>query len=105
MSALDPLLLEIFRKEAESHLSSLNRCLDIEAAGTGRFLASDELQRALHTLKGSASMAGVLPIAELAAPLDQLAREYKAHQVALGIGMKSTCCWKPKACSDWDCVD
>lgn len=84
VSALDPLLLEIFRKEAESHLSSLNRYLD-QAAGHLPLPASDELQRALHTLKGSASMAGVLPIAELAAPLDQLAREYKAHQVALDL--------------------
>lgn len=84
VSALDPLLLEIFRKEAESHLSSLNRYLD-QAAEHLPLPASDELQRALHTLKGSASMAGVLPIAELAAPLDQLAREYKAHQVALDL--------------------
>jgi chemosensory pili system protein ChpA (sensor histidine kinase/response regulator) len=84
VSALDPLLLEIFRKEAESHLSSLNRFLD-QAAEHVPLQASDELQRALHTLKGSASMAGVLPIAELAAPLDQLAREYKAHQIALDL--------------------
>ncbi|WP_247254452.1 Hpt domain-containing protein [Pseudomonas moorei] len=84
VAALDPLLLEIFRKEAESHLSSLNRFLD-QAAEHVPLQASDELQRALHTLKGSASMAGVLPIAELAAPLDQLAREYKAHQIALDL--------------------
>jgi chemosensory pili system protein ChpA (sensor histidine kinase/response regulator) len=30
-------------------------------------------------------MAGVLPIAELATPLDQLAREYKAHLIALDL--------------------
>ncbi|MBV6825029.1 Hpt domain-containing protein [Pseudomonas sp. PD9R] len=84
VAALDPLLLEIFRKEAETHLGSLNRFLD-QAAEHVPLQASDELQRALHTLKGSASMAGVLPIAELAAPLDQLAREYKAHQIALDL--------------------
>jgi chemosensory pili system protein ChpA (sensor histidine kinase/response regulator) len=84
VAALDPLLLEIFRKEAETHLNSLNRFLD-QAAEHVPLQASDELQRALHTLKGSASMAGVLPIAELAAPLDQLAREYKAHQIALDL--------------------
>lgn len=84
VSALDPLLLEIFRKEAETHLSSLNRFLD-QAAEHVPLQASDELQRALHTLKGSAYMAGVLPIAELAAPLDQLAREYKAHLIALDL--------------------
>ena len=84
VAALDPLLLEIFRNEAETHLASLNRFLD-QAAEHVPLQASDELQRALHTLKGSASMAGVLPIAELAAPLDQLAREYKAHLIALDL--------------------
>ncbi|KQN44513.1 histidine kinase [Pseudomonas sp. Leaf48] len=84
VTALDPLLLEIFRKEAETHLASLNRFLD-QAAEHVPLQATDELQRALHTLKGSASMAGVLPIAELAAPLDRLAREYKAHLIALDL--------------------
>src|SRR5476649_1130359 len=84
VAALDPLLLEIFRKEAETHLASLDRFLD-QAAEHVPLQASDELQRALHTLKGSASMAGVLPIVELAAPLDQLAREYKAHLIALDL--------------------
>ncbi|MBK5353657.1 Hpt domain-containing protein [Pseudomonas sp. TH41] len=84
VAALDPLLLEIFHKEAETHLASLNRFLD-QAAEHVPLQASDELQRALHTLKGSAFMAGVLPIAELATPLDQLAREYKAHLIALDL--------------------
>lgn len=84
VAALDPLLLEIFRNEAETHLASLNRFLE-QAAEHVPLQASDDLQRALHTLKGSASMAGVLPIAELAAPLDQLAREYKAHLLALDL--------------------
>jgi chemosensory pili system protein ChpA (sensor histidine kinase/response regulator) len=38
----------------------------------------------LHTLKGSAYMAGVLPMAELASPLDQLVREFKTNQIAVG---------------------
>jgi chemosensory pili system protein ChpA (sensor histidine kinase/response regulator) len=84
VATLDPQLLEIFRNEAETHLNSLDRFLD-QAAEHLPLQASDELQRALHTLKGSASMAGVLPIAELAAPLDHLAREYKAHQIALDL--------------------
>jgi len=84
VAALDPLLLEIFRKEAETHLASLDRYLD-QAAEHVPLPASDELQRALHTLKGSASMAGVQPIYELAVPLDMLAREYKAHLIALDL--------------------
>lgn len=84
VAALDPLLLKIFDNEAQGHLASLNRFLD-QATERLPLQASDELQRALHTLKGSASMAGVLPIAELAGAMDQLAREYKAHQIALDL--------------------
>ncbi|MGL5997775.1 MAG: Hpt domain-containing protein [Pseudomonas proteolytica] len=83
-STLDPLLLEIFRNEALSHLDSLNRFLH-QATEQMPLHVSDELQRALHTLKGSAYMAGVLPIAELARPLDHLTREYKAHRLALDL--------------------
>ncbi|WP_260957478.1 Hpt domain-containing protein [Pseudomonas citri] len=84
VAALDPLLLKIFDNEARGHLASLDRFLD-QAAEHLPLQASDELQRALHTLKGSASMAGVLPIAELAGAMDQLAREYKAHLIALDL--------------------
>jgi len=84
VAALDPLLLKIFDKEAQGHLAGLNRFLD-QAAEHLPLQASDELQRALHTLKGSASMAGVLPIAELAGAMDQLAREYRVHLVALDL--------------------
>lgn len=80
---LDPQLLEIFRQEALSHLESLRRFLDASAQDPSPAI-SDELLRALHTLKGSASMAGVVPLAELASPLDQMVREYKAHMIALG---------------------
>jgi chemosensory pili system protein ChpA (sensor histidine kinase/response regulator) len=83
-NTLDPLLLEIFRNEALSHLDSLNRFLH-QATEQMPLHVSDELQRALHTLKGSAYMAGVLPIAELARPLDHLTREYKAHRLALDL--------------------
>jgi chemosensory pili system protein ChpA (sensor histidine kinase/response regulator) len=83
-STLDPLLLEIFRNEAQSHLESLNHFLR-QATEYVPLQVSDELQRALHTLKGSAYMAGVLPIAELARPLDHLTREYKAHRLPLDL--------------------
>ncbi|KAA0950303.1 response regulator [Pseudomonas sp. ANT_H14] len=83
-TAFDPQLLEIFRNEAQSHLDSLNHFLH-QATEHVPLQVSDELQRALHTLKGSAHMAGVLPIAELARPLDHLTREYKAHRLALDL--------------------
>jgi Chemotaxis protein histidine kinase and related kinases len=95
-SSFDPQLLDIFRQEAQAHLERLDRFLD-QARAHMPLQASDDLQLAVHTLKGSAHMAGVMPMAELAAPLDHLVREYKAHTLALG-RMKSTCCWKLTPC-------
>ena len=79
----DPQLLEIFRQEAHTHLDTLNRYLDVSRSEASPSF-SDDLLRALHTLKGSAYMAGVLPMAELASPLDQLVREFKTNQIAVG---------------------
>src|SRR5690606_13413466 len=42
---------------------------------------SDDLQRALHTLKGSAHMAAVTPIATLIAPLENFVKELRTYQV------------------------
>ncbi len=81
--SFDPQLLEIFRQEAQTHLETLNRYLDACADDESPSF-SDELLRALHTLKGSAHMAGVLPMAGLASPLDQLVRELKTNQIAVG---------------------
>ncbi len=94
---LDPQLLEIFRSEALGHLATIEAFL--VAAGDNQAPVDDALQRALHTLKGSASMAGVLPMAELATPLDALTREYKAHQLpmeAIDLAMlrQALDCWQ-----------
>ncbi len=83
VEVIDPQLLEIFRQEALGHLNTLNRFLE-GAEQSASPSISDSLLRALHTLKGSAHMAGVLPMAELASPLDQLVREYKANLIAIG---------------------
>ncbi|MGS7250137.1 Hpt domain-containing protein [Pseudomonas anuradhapurensis] len=81
LGGLDPQLLDIFRSEAQGHLASLDAFL--RDAGDHDMPVSDGLQRALHTLKGSAAMAGVMPVAELATAFDRLAREYKGHQLPL----------------------
>ncbi|MEB6590142.1 Hpt domain-containing protein [Pseudomonas asiatica] len=81
IDGLDPQLLDIFRAEAQGHLASLDAFL--QGADGHDTPVSDGLQRALHTLKGSAAMAGVMPVAELATAFDRLAREYKGHQLPL----------------------
>jgi len=78
----DGVLQDIFYNEALTHLDVIERFLQ-QGAPTEPEPISDDLQRALHTLKGSALVAGMTPIAELAAPLDQLMRELRAHQLPL----------------------
>ncbi|PZW50143.1 Hpt domain-containing protein [Pseudomonas sp. URMO17WK12:I2] len=81
---LDPQLLEIFRNEAETHLDTLAAFLD-DCAREMPQPVTDDLQRALHTLKGSAYMAGILPMAEVAAPLEKMVKDFKVNLVPLDL--------------------
>ncbi len=77
-AALDPVLLEIFYSEAKAHLQALQDFI----RDCQEFLprsVSEELQRAMHTLKGSAHMAGITPVAALATASERLVKEYRAH--------------------------
>ena len=74
-------LLDIFRSEALEHLADVDAWL--EQAQRPPAAISDALQRALHTLKGSAGMAGVQPVSSLAAAFDRMLREYKGRHWAL----------------------
>ncbi|WP_421683348.1 response regulator [Stutzerimonas urumqiensis] len=77
---LDPQLLDIFRNEAENHLDTVVAFL-ADCAQSLPQPVTDALQRALHTLKGSAHMAGILPMAEIATPLEKMAKEFKANHI------------------------
>ncbi|QNH01002.1 Hpt domain-containing protein [Pseudomonas sediminis] len=81
---LDPQLLEIFRNEAETHLDTLVGFL-ADCAQELPQPVTDDLQRALHTLKGSAYMAGILPVAEIAAPLEKLVKEFKTNLIQVDL--------------------
>lgn len=82
--SLDPQLLEIFRNEAETHLETLVGFL-ADCAQQLPQPVTDDLQRALHTLKGSAHMAGILPIAEIATPLERLMKEFKTNLLQIDL--------------------
>lgn len=79
---IDPVLLDIFKNEAQAHLQTLVEFL-ADCAQQLPQTISDDLQRAMHTLKGSAFMAGILPIANIAAVLEKLAKDYKANLLAV----------------------
>ena len=75
----DPVLVDIFSQEANSHLDTIKAYLD-----RGDFnCLTDVLLRALHTLKGSAHMAGITPIAELATPTEKFFKECHLQGVSV----------------------
>ncbi|HHX35714.1 MAG TPA: response regulator [Gammaproteobacteria bacterium] len=80
--AIDPILLDIFKHEAQAHVQILVEFLADCAQQLPKTI-SDDLQRAMHTLKGSAFMAGILPIANIATVLEKLAKDYKANLLAV----------------------
>ena len=73
-------LLEIFIGEAESHLSVLDGFVEQSRVESYTNLISDDVQRALHTLKGSAHMAALTPLADVASPLERLVKELRGYQ-------------------------
>ncbi len=80
---LDPVLLEIFHGEALGHLQVLLAFVEECRTELPR-LVSEELQRAMHTLKGSAHMAGINPVTGLATVCEQMVKEYRAHLLKIG---------------------
>ncbi|PCI46535.1 MAG: hypothetical protein COB51_06955, partial [Moraxellaceae bacterium] len=78
--AVDPVLLEIFTGEAKTHLESLKTSLAQYDGSSNELVELDDVVlRALHTLKGSAYMADMLPIAEVASPTEQFVKELAAN--------------------------
>ena len=76
--AVDPVLLEIFESETETHLQTINDYL-ATAGDKATVSYTDDLSRALHTLKGSANTAGIAPIAAVITPLERFVKESRAQ--------------------------
>lgn len=74
-------LIEIFAGEAEVHLQTMKEFLDYADAINGPVELADNIQRALHTLKGSAHMAEIEPIARIVTPVEKLVKEMRASQI------------------------
>lgn len=68
---MDPVLKEIFIKEAREHLATIESFLEQRAGISSQASVSDALYRACHTLAGSANMAGVEQAMAIAAPLNE----------------------------------
>lgn len=74
-SVFDTELIEIFISEAETHIEAFAQFLANINLGYDDVKVSTELQRALHTLKGSAHMAEVHNIALLATHIESFVKD------------------------------
>ena len=79
--AADDELLEIFCTETLEHLEALHAFL--RRAATGSAVPDDATVRALHTLSGSARMAGVDSIADVASALERCLQQRQAASVGV----------------------
>ncbi len=76
---LDPVLLEIYSKEAQGHLDILSEYLQEVSEGGSRKV-NEPIIRALHTLKGSSNMAGISSVSEVSASLEKYCKTLQALQ-------------------------
>ena len=79
---MDPVLFEIFNKESATHLATINQFLDSEEGREDSFV-TESLTRALHTLHGSARMAGADDIAEVAGAFEKYAKIMFENKAAI----------------------
>lgn len=75
---LEPALLEVYSKEAEGHLQAIEEFIG-EWRGNGSHKPTEALLRALHTIKGSSRMAGVMEIAEVCELLEKYGKTLQAN--------------------------
>ncbi len=74
---IDTTLLEIFAGEAAAHLEVIKSFVNHARQGGEERELEEDLQRALHTLKGSAHMAEIKPIADIVTPVERAVKELR----------------------------
>ena len=94
-SPFDPVLLNIFTNETKGHLASVRLFIDQCAKNNGPCYVDESLIRALHTMHGSAHMAGVMDISELTDHLEKYIKtvyenQSKINQYTIGLLVEST---------------
>ncbi len=77
---IDESLLEIFESEADTHVSCVEAFIS-KVNEEGPLAITDDLSRALHTLKGSANTANIQPIAAIAIPVEKLIKDARANHI------------------------
>ena len=78
---MDSRLHDIFAREAEGHLGVLAAFLNQAQAMPDKRVPDEDLVRAMHTLHGSASMAGIANMATLTEPVQRYLMDLSARDV------------------------
>lgn len=84
---VDPVLLEIFESETRTHLATLTEFGEQFKKEGEPIALTDEVSRALHTLKGSANTAGIEPIAKIVIPVEKFIKDARATNLLADHGM------------------
>ncbi len=75
---IDPVLLDIYRKEVATHLATLESYIQGWHANRDRS-ASNDLLRALHTLTGSSRTTGITTVSELCSLFEKYIKELQQY--------------------------
>ncbi|MCF7981805.1 MAG: Hpt domain-containing protein, partial [Pseudomonadales bacterium] len=78
---VDHELIEIFLSEADEIMEATAEAKQRWIENTDNFTAVDELQRSLHTLKGSSRMAGISAIGDLSHELESIYEDVNARRI------------------------
>ena len=79
---IDPVLLDIYRKEVETHLNTLRQYFAGWHANIDRS-ANDNLLRALHTLTGSSRTTGVEQVSDVCSKFEKYIKEMQKNKKAI----------------------
>ncbi|MGI9277378.1 MAG: Hpt domain-containing protein [Endozoicomonas sp.] len=77
----DQQLLAVFLPEARIHLQTVFDFIDEVRSRGGKLQINDQIQRALHTLKGMTRMAEIEPLAILVTAIERNVKDFRAHLV------------------------
>ncbi|NNG14453.1 MAG: hypothetical protein HKM22_04770, partial [Gammaproteobacteria bacterium] len=79
-----PVLLEIFTKESERHLGDVDAFVEQCQGQAENCRINDDVSRAVHTLHGSAHMAGITDIAEASSLLEKYIKLLQVNGSSVG---------------------
>jgi len=81
---MDPVLLDILRKESATHIATLRDYVATCEASAPPFAVTQDVYRAAHTLQGSLTMAEAVPAIPVAEAMNQMVQHADEHGARLG---------------------